>query len=280
MAADELRPIIHNLLVESINYDPRIHSKLCKDGKLDGPDMTKLFPNLTRFDIFKNRINRTEVYKELKWFKKPIVDEVFNEKFIKEQIHEKINKYCAKCEFNCGTQAPMPMQQAMPLLQQPPLSVTTPFLQPRPLSEPTPLSVPTPLSEQPRPSSVPTHQPIQSSYIDRLNAYRRKLPYMADKEWTTYVRGMRETRGDDWFERIQEFQTQKPKNPFARGGGVCEDEKKQELINCIANSLVASISKKISGGTRRIRRVRQSYKKTQRRRRIKKHKLRNKKNNN
>ena len=279
MAADELRPIIHNLLVESINYDPSIHSKLCRDGKLDGPDMTKLFPNLTGFDFFKNRIKTTKVYKELE-FKKPIVDAVFNETFIKKQIHEKINKYCAKCEFNCGTQAPMPIQQAMPLLQQPPLSVTTPFLQPRPLSEPTPLSVPTPLQPRPlsdpMPSSVPTPQSTPS-----LNSYRSKLPNMEDDNvWTAYVRNMRKTRGNDWFKRIQEFQTQKPKNLFARGGGVCEDEKKRELINCIANSLVASISKKISGGTRRIRRVRQSYKKTQRRRRIKKHKLRNKKNNN
>ena len=101
MAADELRPIIHNLLVESINYDPRIHSKLCKDGKLDGSDMTKLFPNLTRFDIFKNGIKTTKVYKELE-FKKPIVDAVFNEKFIKEQIHEKINKYCTPLSMYCN----------------------------------------------------------------------------------------------------------------------------------------------------------------------------------
>lgn len=97
-----------------------------------------------------------------------------------------------------------------------------------------------------------------------------------DNVWTAYVRNMK-NRGDDWFEKIQESQTRKSKNPFARGGGVCEDEKKQELLECIANRLVASISKKLSGGTRRIRRVRQSYKKTQRRRIIKKHKLRIKK---
>ena len=280
--AKELRPIIHKLLAESIKYDPEIHSKLCRDGKLDEADMNTLFPNLTGFDIFKNGIKTTNVYDNLKW-KKPLVNKFLNEKFIKEQIYEKINKYCAKCEFNCGTQAPMPMQQAMPL-QQPPLSVTTTFLQTRPLSEPTPSSVPTPL--QPRPSSVPTPflQPTPSSLPQptpsRLNTYRSKLPDMEDDDvWTAYVRDMRNTRGDDWFEQIEKLQTQKSKNPFARqgGGGVCDDEKKQELLECIANSLVVSISKKLSGGTRRIRRVRQSYKKTQRRRRIKKHKLRNKK---
>jgi hypothetical protein len=270
----ELGPIVRTLLSESIHYDQAIHSKLCKNGNLDEDDAKKLFPTLLNFHTFKNNINQTTLFKEkLNWAKKIAVDHFLTESTIKDQIFEKLNKYCAICSFDCDEKSPLtPMQQATPLQQ-------TPLTQ-RPVSlPPTPSLQQTPLQE--RPVSLPTHmqmqmlsQPTPSSYGDRLQAYRNKMPLMDDTEFKNYVGSMISQHGPGWLEKMQQpSQSRSSKNPFARGGGPCEDAKKEELINCIANGLLTSISKKLklSGGGR-VRRVRRTYKKSQQRQ-----KLRNKK---
>jgi len=260
----EVLPIVRTLLSESIHYDRTIHSNLCKNGKLDPDDANKLFPTLLNFDTFKNNINQTALFKEkLNWVKKTAVGHFLTESTIKDQILEKLNKYCAICSFDCGDEkSPLTrMQQATPLQQQ---RLPTPSL-------PTSSSLQTPLTQ--RPVSLPTPS-SSSSYGDRLQAYRNKMPLMDDTEFKNYVGSMISQHGPGWLEKMQQpSQSRSSKNPFARGGGKCEDAKKQELINCIANGLLTSISKKLklSGGGR-VRRVRRTYKKSQQRQ-----KLRNKK---
>ena len=93
---------------------------------------------------------------------------------------------------------------------------------------------------------------------------------MSDENWGIYVGNMISQNGQNWLEEFQKQQSrqqQKSKNPFARklgGGDPCEDVKKQELIDCIANGILLSFSKKLSGGGR-VRRVRRTYKKSQQR---------------
>ena len=93
---------------------------------------------------------------------------------------------------------------------------------------------------------------------------------MSDENWGIHVGNMISQDGSNWLDKMQQQrsqQQQKSKNPFARklgGGGPCEDVKKQELIGCIANGILTSISKKLSGGGR-VRRVRRTYKKSQQR---------------
>lgn len=279
----EIGPIIRTLLTESIHYDTAIHSKLCRNGNLDEADMNMLFPELpeSTFIKFKGNIKETTLFKKtLGYLKQTAVNHFLTKENIKAQIHEKLNKYCAKCKFDCDqAQTPMPMQRdavtttpsPLPASQQ---SQLTP-LNRHSLPTPSLLSQQTPLQQ--RPASLPTPTQMQMlsqptlSYAGKLQAYRNSLPQiMSDENWGIYVGNMISQNGQNWLEEFQKQQSrqqQKSKNPFARklgGGDPCEDVKKQELIDCIANGILLSFSKKLSGGGR-VRRVRRTYKKSQQR---------------
>ena len=280
----EIGPIVRTLVTESIHYDSNIHSKLCLTGKLDKVDMNMLFPEIpeSTFIKFKKNIKETPLFEKTGFFKQTAVNHFLTEHNIKSQIHEKLNKYCAKCKFDCDqAQTPMPMQRdavtttpsPLPASQQPQLTPLNRHSLPTPSSL---LSQQTPLQQ--RPASLPTPMQMQMlsqptlSYAGKLQAYRNSLPKMSDEDWGIYVGNMISQDGSNWLDAMQQRrsrQQQKSKNPFAsssrRGGGPCEDVKKQELIDCIANGLLTSISKKLSLAGGRVRRVRRTYKKYQQR---------------
>lgn len=281
----EFGPIFSTLLSESIRYDPAIHSKLCINGKLDEADMNTLFPELpeSTFIKFKGNIKETTLFKKtLGYLKQTAVNHFLTKENIKAQIHEKLNKYCPNCVFNCDqAQTPMPMQQATPLLQ---TSSSLPASQQPELTPLNRYSLPTfpttssssqnpPLQQRPVSLPTPTQMQMLSqptlTYAGKLQAYRNSLPQMSDENWGIHVGNMISYDGSNWLDKMQQQrsqQQQKSKNPFSsRGGGPCEDVKKQELIDCIANGLLTSISKKLSLAGGRVRRVRRTYKKSQQR---------------
>ena len=259
----EIGSIVRTLLTESIRYDPAIHSKLCINGNLDEADMNTLFPELpeSTFNKFKDNMKQTTLFKDLGLLKKTAVDFFLKESTIKKQLRETINNYCARCIFDCDTDTYDPAQWPSPMPQTPRYMPSRPpqqHQQTQPMLNPGPL-----LSNlyQRSPPSAPT----------KLQVYRNSLPQMSDENWGIHVGNMISYDGSNWLDKMQQQrsqQQQKSKNPFARklgGGGPCEDVKKQELIGCIANGILTSISKKLSLAGGRVRRVRRTYKKSQQR---------------